>query len=82
MTNFKVTEDKYILEELTMRTLNFKETASNPVNKEGGDWQKKKKKRQCMQGCKYFFSLTGYDVRRVQCSHQRSIMCMSDILYF
>ena len=44
MTNFKVTEDKYILEELTMRTLNFKETASNPVSKEGGDWQKKRKK--------------------------------------
>ena len=28
-----------------MRTLNFNETASNPVNKEGGDWQKKKKKK-------------------------------------
>lgn len=43
MTNFKVTEDKYILEELTMGTLNFNETASNPVSK-GGDWQKKRKK--------------------------------------
>ena len=27
-----------------MRTLNFNETASNPVNIEGGDWPKKRKK--------------------------------------
>ena len=57
MTNFKVTEDKYILEELTMRTLNFNETASNPVNKEGGDWQKKKKKDNVCRAVNIFFPL-------------------------